>query len=55
MIPFLEIKEHSENFWWIPEIRGLKPDEVVPADMILNEWQTRKGSDMVAARQYRAN
>ena len=55
MISFLEIEVHSEQFWWIPEIRGLKPDQVVPTHMILNEWQTRKGSNVVTVRQYGAN
>ena len=46
---------HSEYFWGIPEIRGLKPDEVVPTIIILDERQTREGSNVVTVRQYCSN
>ena len=49
------MQEHSETFWGIPEVRGLKPDEVVPAHIILDEWQTSEGSNVVTVRKYWTN
>ena len=57
MIPttFLEMKVHNEHFWGVSEVRGLKPNVVVPAQIISNERQTRKGFNMVTVRQYGTN
>ena len=58
MIPvttFLEMKVHSEHFWGFPEVWGLKLDQVVTAHIILHERQSRKGSNVVTARQYSTN
>ena len=46
---------HSEHLWWVPEVQGLKPDEIVPANIILNERQTCKGCNMGTVRQYGTN
>ena len=46
---------NSEHLWGIPEIWDLKPDVVVPAHMISDERQTRKGSNVVTVRQYSTN
>ena len=58
MIPtttFLEMQVHSEHLWGIPEVWDLKLDQVVPTHIILDERQTRKGSNVVTARQYSTN
>ena len=57
MIPttFLEMKVHNEHFWGVSEVRGLKPNVVVPAHIILNERHTCKGCNMVTVRQYGTN